>query len=56
MCCEGEHCQINDLFLFCYYHFFFFHFSFFICSIQDGTVVGVDTKTGVEYNLNGPTA
>ena len=36
--------------------FFFFHFSFFICSIQDGTVVGVDTKTGVEYNLNGPTA
>ena len=33
----------------------FFFFSFFICSIQDGTVVGVDTKTGVEYNLNGPT-
>ena len=34
----------------------FFFFSFFICSIQDGTVVGVDTETGVEYNLNGPTA
>jgi len=37
--------------------FFFFSFcSFFICSVQDGTVVGVDTETGVEYNLNGPAA
>ena len=56
MCCEGEHCQINDLSYFAIITFFFFHFSFFICSIQDGTVGGVDTKTGVEYNLNGPTA
>ena len=44
--------------------FFFFSFcSFFVCSVQDviqiwhiGTVVGVDTKTGAEYNLNGPAA
>ena len=42
---------------------FFFFFLFFICSVQDviqiwhvGTVVGVDTETGVEYNLNGPAA
>ena len=33
---------------------FFFFCSFFICSVQDSTIVGVDTETGVEYNLNGP--
>ena len=40
---------------------FFFFCSFFVCSVQDviqiwhvDTVVGVDTETGVEYNLNGP--
>ena len=44
--------------------FFFFPFcSFFVCSVQDviqiwhvGSVVGVDTETGAEYNLNGPAA
>ena len=42
---------------------FFFFCSFFICSVQDviqiwhvGTVVGVDTETSAEYNLNGPAA
>ena len=42
--------------------FFFSFCSFFICSVQNviqiwhiGTVVGVDTETGAEYDLNGPT-
>ena len=42
---------------------FLFFCSFFVCSVQDviqiwhvGIVVGVNTETGVEYNLNGPTA
>ena len=42
---------------------FLFFFSFFVCSVQDviqiwhvGSVVGVDTEIGAEYNLNGPAA
>ena len=42
---------------------FFFFCSFFVCLVQDviqiwhvGTIVGVNTKTGAEYNLNGPAA
>ena len=60
----GDTKMSNVFLLFFYCHFLFFlFFSFFVCSVQDviqiwhiGTVVGVDTETGAEYNLIGPAA